>query len=88
LSLAKKKDIDNIAAETTSSLREDVSLVHEFHTIHTTTALCNPYLNNYSKMVSLKLQKRLAASELSCGQRKVWLDPNEVTDISMANSST
>lgn len=39
-------------------------------------------------MVSLKLQKRLAASELSCGQRKVWLDPNEVTDISMANSST
>jgi ribosomal protein L19E len=39
-------------------------------------------------MVSLKLQKRLAASELSCGQRKVWLDPNEVADISMANSST
>lgn len=34
------------------------------------------------------MQKRLAASELSCGQRKVWLDPNEVTDISMANSST
>jgi len=37
-------------------------------------------------MVSLKLQKRLAASVLSCGLRKVWLDPNEVTDISMANS--
>ena len=37
-------------------------------------------------MVSLKLQKRLAASVLSCGQRKVWLDPNEVNDISMANS--
>jgi len=37
-------------------------------------------------MVSLKLQKRLAASVLSCGLRKVWLDPNEANDISMANS--
>jgi large subunit ribosomal protein L19e len=37
-------------------------------------------------MVSLKLQKRLAASVLKCGLRKVWLDPNEVNEISMANS--
>ena len=37
-------------------------------------------------MVSLKLQKRLAASVLKCGKRKIWLDPNEVNDISMANS--
>mmetsp|Transcript_39097 Transcript_39097/g.108615 ORF Transcript_39097/g.108615 Transcript_39097/m.108615 type:complete len:196 (+) Transcript_39097:45-632(+) len=37
-------------------------------------------------MVSLKLQKRLAASVLKCGQRKIWLDPNEVSEISMANS--
>jgi hypothetical protein len=37
-------------------------------------------------MVSLKLQKRLAASVLKCGVRKVWLDPNEVADIFMANS--
>jgi large subunit ribosomal protein L19e len=37
-------------------------------------------------MVSLRLQKRLAAAVLGCGERKVWLDPNEVTDISMANS--
>jgi hypothetical protein len=37
-------------------------------------------------MVSLRLQKRLAASVLGCGERKVWLDPNEVNDISMANS--
>lgn len=36
--------------------------------------------------VSLKLQKRLASSVLGCGLRKVWLDPNEVNDISMANS--
>eukprot|EP00750_Incisomonas_marina_P025525 INCI5538.1.p1 GENE.INCI5538.1~~INCI5538.1.p1 ORF type:complete len:186 (+),score=39.90 INCI5538.1:116-673(+) len=37
-------------------------------------------------MVSLKLQKRLAAAVLKCGQRKIWLDPNEVSEISMANS--
>ena len=36
--------------------------------------------------VSLKLQKRLAASVLKCGQRKIWLDPNEINEISLANS--
>lgn len=39
-------------------------------------------------MVSLKLQKRLAASVLKCGKGKVWLDPNEGSEISMANSRT
>merc|ERR1712093_713258 len=39
-----------------------------------------------ARMVSLKLQKRLAASVLNCGKRKIWLDPNEVNEISMANS--
>lgn len=38
-------------------------------------------------MVSLKLQKRLAASVLGVGKNKVWLDPNEINEISMANSS-
>ena len=37
-------------------------------------------------MVSLKLQKRLAASVLKCGERKIWLDPNETSEISLANS--
>ena len=36
--------------------------------------------------ISLKLQKRLAASILNCGKQRVWLDPNEISDISMANS--
>ena len=31
-------------------------------------------------MVSLKLQKRLAASVLNCGARKIWMDPNEVRE--------
>merc|ERR1712093_401258 len=39
-----------------------------------------------ARMVSLKLQKRLAASVLKCGKRKIWLDPNEVNEISIANS--
>ncbi len=43
-------------------------------------------LLNLVKMVSLKLQKRLAASVMGCGLRKVWLDPNEANEISMANS--
>merc|ERR1719364_668729 len=37
-------------------------------------------------MVSLKLQKRLPAEVLKCGKGKVWLDPNEINEISMANS--
>ncbi|CAA7034464.1 unnamed protein product [Microthlaspi erraticum] len=37
-------------------------------------------------MVSLKAQKRLAASVMKCGKGKVWMDPNESADISMANS--
>merc|ERR1711906_94315 len=31
-------------------------------------------------------QKRLASSVLKCGKRKIWMDPNEVNEISMANS--
>lgn len=37
-------------------------------------------------MVSLKLQKRLAASVFECGKRKVWLDPNENSAIHNAHS--
>ena len=40
----------------------------------------------FAEMVSLRLQKRLAASVLKCGKSKIWLDPNEVNEISMANS--
>jgi large subunit ribosomal protein L19e len=36
--------------------------------------------------VSLKVQKRLAAAVLKCGRRKVWMDPNETSDIGLANS--
>ncbi|ROT76246.1 60S ribosomal protein L19-like [Penaeus monodon] len=37
-------------------------------------------------MSSLKVQKRLAASVLGCGKKKVWLDPNEIGEIGQANS--
>lgn len=44
------------------------------------------HLVNIITSVSLRLQKRLAASVLKCGERKIWLDPNEVNEISLANS--
>ncbi|KAL6712825.1 translational activator of GCN4 [Lecanora helva] len=42
--------------------------------------------NLASNMVNLRTQKRLAASVVGCGKRKIWLDPNEVSEISNANS--
>lgn len=35
---------------------------------------------------NLKLQRRLAASILKSGKRKIWLDPNEAAEIGNANS--
>ena len=37
-------------------------------------------------MVSLKLQKRLASSVLKCGKNRVWLDPNESSELSLATT--
>jgi len=37
-------------------------------------------------MVCLKMQKRLAASIMTCGKYKVWMDPNEKGEIAMANT--
>ena len=37
-------------------------------------------------MSTLRLQKRLAAAVLKCGRNKVWLDPNETSEIGNANS--
>merc|ERR1711981_820339 len=41
---------------------------------------------NPSKMVNLRTQKRLAASVVGCGKRKIWLDPSEQSEIANANS--
>jgi hypothetical protein len=38
-------------------------------------------------MAFLRLQKRLAAAVLKCGQRRVWIDPNECNEVALANSS-
>jgi hypothetical protein len=40
----------------------------------------------FFRMVLLKVQKRLAAAVLKCGKRKVWIDPNETSEVSTANS--
>ena len=37
-------------------------------------------------MASLRLQKRLAASVLKCGTKRVWIDPNETSEVALANS--
>ncbi|QWU88246.1 hypothetical protein CA3LBN_002511 [Candidozyma haemuli] len=37
-------------------------------------------------MPNLRTQKRLAASVVGVGKRKIWLDPNETTELASANS--
>ncbi|KXX81409.1 hypothetical protein MMYC01_202658 [Madurella mycetomatis] len=50
------------------------------------TALLYCTMYFFPAQVNLRTQKRLASSVLGCGQRKIWLDPNEVSEISNANS--
>jgi large subunit ribosomal protein L19e len=37
-------------------------------------------------MVNLRLQRRLSASILKVGAKRVWMDPNEVNETAIANS--
>jgi len=37
-------------------------------------------------MPSMRLQRRLAASVLKCGRKRVWIDPNETSEVALANS--
>lgn len=37
-------------------------------------------------MVNLRLQRRLAQDILGVGAQRVWMDPNEVNEIALANS--
>lgn len=39
-------------------------------------------------MAFLRLQKRLASSVLKCGKKRIWIDPNETSEVALANSST
>ena len=34
----------------------------------------------------MRLQRRLAADVLKCGRTRVWIDPNETTEVALANS--
>ncbi|KAG9228586.1 putative translational activator GCN1 [Amylocarpus encephaloides] len=47
---------------------------------------CDYEANSHYFRVNLTTQKRLAASVVGCGKRKIWLDPNETSEISNANS--
>lgn len=44
------------------------------------------YINNILNMAFLRLQKRLAAAVLKCGKKRVWIDPNETSEVALANS--
>ncbi len=37
-------------------------------------------------MAFLRLQKRLAAAVLKCGRKRIWIDPNETSEVGLANS--
>jgi large subunit ribosomal protein L19e len=43
-------------------------------------------IHSYRKMPMLRLQRRLAASVLKCGRKRVWIDPNETSEVALANS--
>merc|ERR1712022_15373 len=43
-------------------------------------------LKEYRFMAFLRLQKRLAAAVLKCGKKRVWIDPNECSEVALANS--
>merc|ERR1711957_408255 len=34
----------------------------------------------------LRLQRRLAAAVLKCGEKRIWIDPNECQEVALANS--
>ena len=38
-------------------------------------------------MAFLRVQKRLAATVLKCGKKRVWIDQNETSEVALANSS-
>merc|ERR1712070_567466 len=43
-------------------------------------------IKTWGFMAFLRLQKRLAATVLKCGKRRVWIDPNETNEVALANS--
>ena len=37
-------------------------------------------------MANLRTQKRLAAAVGKCGMKRIWIDPNETSEVALANS--
>jgi hypothetical protein len=56
-----------------------------FEPLHLTIIII--ILKEYRFMAFLRLQKRLAAAVLKCGKGRVWIDPNEGSEVALANSS-
>ncbi|KAF2200828.1 hypothetical protein GQ43DRAFT_449238 [Delitschia confertaspora ATCC 74209] len=66
----------------TGQLAQDITIIRE--EIEQLYGVLNE--DDLKLQVNLRTQKRLAASVVGCGKRKIWLDPNEVNEISNANS--
>jgi hypothetical protein len=60
-------------------------LIVLFEPLHLTIIII--ILKEYRFMAFLRLQKRLAAAVLKCGKGRVWIDPNECSEVALANSS-
>jgi len=67
-------------------LRRPCPLVSAFSLKPVRVLLFHIFLRFARRMTNLRLQKRLAAAVLKCGKKRVWLDPNESSELSMANS--
>merc|ERR1712168_1334689 len=60
--------------------------LHLLKLINETVLIFGGLKTYFTKMSTMRLQKRLSAAVLKCGRNKVWMDPNEITEISNANS--
>ncbi|KAJ4355003.1 hypothetical protein N0V95_003340 [Ascochyta clinopodiicola] len=73
------ENVRNPAADTPSIDREAIAIVPRPPRLAVLLA-------ERLEKVNLRTQKRLAASVVGCGKRKIWLDPNETSEIANANS--
>ncbi|KAJ4992197.1 ribosomal protein L19e [Stagonosporopsis vannaccii] len=76
--------VDNIIENSTS--RSGEPLFAQSSSRPPTPHHASKVLTEVSNRVNLRTQKRLAASVVGCGKRKIWLDPNETSEIANANS--
>lgn len=87
--IATKQQHDTLAVTT---VQDPSNLNWDFTNIGSPPTTKSPMKNHHEEFIltisraNLRTQKRLAASVVGVGKRKIWLDPNETTEIASANS--